>query len=394
MTPLFRKFLGLNWVLFVTMLGLLVFGVFCVHSASWMREEPAMANLWKKQTQFVCIGLVVYFVASLIDYKWIRWAGIPFYLLGIGLLIATIFVGVDVYGHQGWLQIGGLQFQPSQVAMASGIVLIAFALSSMHHLHPFFRYHFVRLIAAGLIGGIPCLMVLGFQKDFGSAIVWGPVILSMILVGSIPFRYIIVIGLCVTMLLPFGFYFGLKDYQKERITVQIDMLRGKKVDTQGAAWAANNNLTAIGSGGWSGRGFKKLDTMTAKGFIPKTTAINDFIFAVLAEAHGFRGSLLMLSGFLLLLLQCLFVAFYSRDMMGRLLVVGVVGLFFAHIFQNVGMNLLIMPITGIPLPLISYGGTFLVMVMGLLGLVQSVWVHRVDRDEPAAPSGMEIDHLD
>lgn len=101
----------------------------------------------------------------------------------------------------------------------------------------------------------------------------------------------------------------------------------------------------------------------------------------------------MMMAFLLLLLQCLFVAFYSRDMLGRLIVVGVVGLFFAHIFQNVGMNLLIMPITGIPLPLISYGGTFVVIVLFLMGLVQSVWVHRSHvAEEPHKPA-MEIDHL-
>ena len=97
---------------------------------------------------------------------------------------------------------------------------------------------------------------------------------------------------------------------------------------------------------------------------------------------------------MLLLLQSIFVAFYSRDMMGRLLVVGVVGLFFAHIYQNVGMNLLIMPITGIPLPLISYGGTFVVIIMFMLGLVQSVWIHRIDPETLIERPSMQIDHLD
>ena len=102
----------------------------------------------------------------------------------------------------------------------------------------------------------------------------------------------------------------------------------------------------------------------------------------------------MIGGFMLLLLQCIYVAFYSRDLMGRLLVVGVVGLLFAHIYQNVGMNLLIMPITGIPLPLISYGGTFTVVILFLLGLVQSVWVHRIDPEALKAKPRLQIEHLD
>ena len=110
--------------------------------------------------------------------------------------------------------------------------------------------------------------------------------------------------------------------------------------------------------------------------IPFNTAHNDFIFPVIAEEQGFRGSMLLITAFALLLVLCLFVATYARDPMGRMIVGGVVALFFAHIFENIGMCIKLMPITGIPLPLISYSGTFVVMCMFMLGLVQSVWVHR------------------
>lgn len=106
------------------------------------------------------------------------------------------------------------------------------------------------------------------------------------------------------------------------------------------------------------------------------TAHNDYIFAVIAEEQGFRASLLLLTGFALLLIQCLFIAFYSRDFSGQIISAGVVALFFAHIFENIGMCVSLMPITGIPLPLISYSGTFVLICMFLLGLVQSIWVHR------------------
>lgn len=392
MTPLFRKFLGMNWVLFATMIGLIIFGVFAIYSACWMREAEGLHDKWRDQIIWVVIGLAFFFTASLIDYKWVVWVGIPFYLGGIALLAITLVKGEEVYGQKGWLTLGGsVSIQTSQVAIAGGIIFIALILSHLHKIHPIFRNHFIRLLLAGLAGAIPFLMVLA-SGDFGSAIVWLPVIGAMIIVGSIPFRYVIVILLCGTMVLPYGYFFGLKDYQKKRITVQIDMLMGRKVDTLGAAYSAHYNLLAIGSGGFTGKGFKSTDTINFKKFISPNTAINDFIFAVLAEEHGFRGAVLMMSAFLLLLLQCLFVAFYSRDMLGRLIVVGIVGLFFAHIFQNIGMNLLIMPITGIPLPLISYGGTFIVIAMFLLGLVQSVWVHRGERKRPAR-AGMDLDLL-
>ncbi|MDP4848761.1 MAG: FtsW/RodA/SpoVE family cell cycle protein, partial [Verrucomicrobiales bacterium] len=372
---------------------LMIFGVFAVYSACWMREHSNLSDKWRDQVYWMLIGLVFFFAASLIDYKWVRYLGIPFYLAATGLLIFTTFFGIEINGTRAWLDFGPVLLQPSQLAIAGGVIALALALCTLHKLHPVFRSSFVRLFVTGIIAVIPFVFVL-IQGDFGSALVWVPVYGAMVLIGNIPIRYLVVIVLSVTMFLPFAFFFGLKDYQKKRITTQIEMLQGKKVNIRAEAYSAYNNLLAIGSGGWGGKGFKNPDTVNNKGFISPDTAINDFIFPVLAEEHGFRGSLLMLGGFMLLLLQCVYVAFYSRDLMGRLLVVGVVGLLFAHIYQNVGMNLLIMPITGIPLPLISYGGTFTIVILFLLGLVQSVWVHRIDPDEKAARPVLQIEHLD
>ncbi|HRQ89385.1 MAG TPA: FtsW/RodA/SpoVE family cell cycle protein, partial [Bacteroidia bacterium] len=364
-----------------------------IYSACWMRDQPGLSGKWQDQVRWMLVGLSLFFATSLIDYKWIRYLGIPFYVLATGLLVYTTFFGTEINGTRGWIDIKFMLVQPSQIAIAAGVVVLALAISTLHRLHPIFRNPFVRLATTGMIAAVPFLFVLK-QGDFGSAIVWVPVYGAMVLIGNIPFRYLVVIILTVTMFLPFAFFFGLKDYQKKRITTQIEMLQGKKVNVLAEAYSAYNNLLAIGSGGWSGKGFKNPDTINHKGFISPDTAINDFIFPVLAEVWGFRGSLLMLGGFALLLLQCLYVAFYSRDLMGRLLVVGIVGLLFAHIYQNVGMNLLIMPITGIPLPLISYGGTFTVVVFFLLGLVQSVWVHRIDPEAAKPKPALRIEHLD
>ncbi len=391
MTPLFRKFIGSNWLLFANIVALAVFGVFAIYSACWMREDPELSNKWRYQTLWLLIGLVGYFGASLIDYRWIRRLGLPFYIVSVIVLAYTTFFGTSVYGTRGWLNIGFMLIQPSQITIGAGIIALALALSTMHLVHPVFRNPFMRLLVSGAIMAVPFLLVLK-QGDLGSAIVWIPVYGAMILVGNIPLRYFAVIILTATIFLPFAYFFGLKEYQKKRITTQIEMLQGKRVNVLGEAYNAYNALLAIGSGGWRGKGFKNPDTVNHKGFISPHTAINDFIFPVLAEVHGFRGSLLLLGGFLLLLMQCLHVAFYSRDVLGRLLVVGVVGLLFAHIYQNVGMNLLIMPITGIPLPLISFGGTFTVIVLFLLGLVQSVWIHRIEPEPVEAR--LQVEHLE
>ncbi len=393
MTPLFRKFLGLNWLLFANIAVLAIFGISAIYSACWMRDQPGLAGKWRDQVYWMLLGLVFFFGAALVDYKWVRWLGLPFYLIATGLLIYTTYFGAEINNTRAWLDLGFMLVQPSQIAIAGGLLLLAVALSTLHRIHPVFRNPFVRLLATGLIALVPFAFVL-LQGDFGSAIVWVPVYGAMVLIANIPIRYLVVIVLSVTMFLPFAFFFGLKDYQKKRITTQIEMLQGKKVNILGEAYSAYNNLLAIGSGGWGGKGFKNPETVNNKGFISPDTAINDFIFPVLAEEHGFRGSVLMLGGFLLLLMQCLYVAFYSRDLTGRLLVVGVVGLLFAHIYQNVGMNLLIMPITGIPLPLISYGGTFTVVVLFLLGMVQSVWVHRAAPETEKPKEALRVEHLD
>jgi len=129
---------------------------------------------------------------------------------------------------------------------------------------------------------------------------------------------------------------------------------------------------------------------TISGSSAKRTAINDFVFAVVAEEWGFYVTTALIGAFGLLLIQCLFVSLYSRDTVGRLICAGVAGLFFAHVFQHVGMNLLIMPITGIPLPFISYGGTFLLICMFLCGVVQSIWVHRGGTNQRIASAGPSL----
>src|SRR5947199_1336738 len=176
-------------------------------------------------------------------------------------------------------------------------------------------------------------------------------------------------------MMPFGAItvkFWHNTYQQQRVTA----FSPPDIDKQGSAWAINQSLIAIGSGGWSGKGFKAPNTQIELGFLPATAVHNDYIFSAIGEQWGFVGGILLIGAFALLLMTCLFVAFFAGDQLGLLLVIGITALIFTHIFQNIGMTIAMLPITGVPLPLISYSGSFVLMIMFAVGGVHSVWVHR------------------
>jgi len=366
MTPFLRKLLGLNWLLVLNMLALAIFGVIAIYSATYMREDSVAADFWRKQANWVLVGFFAFMIVSLIDYRWVRWGALPMYLLGIVFLILTKFMGTRVYGARSWLHLGPINFQPAQLAVIAGIMVLALFLSQFRQMHPM-----LRLLLCGAIAGAPCLLIL-MQPDLGEVMIWGPVLLALLFAAGLPLRYLICIILIAIGSIPLAIHLGLKPYQQQRITAFIN----PEIDKQGASWAINQSLIAIGSGGWAGKGFKAPNTQIELGFLPATAVHNDYIFSAIGEQWGFVGGMFLIGAFALLLLTCLFVAFFAADQFGLLLVVGITALIFTHIFQNVGMTISILPITGVPLPLISYSGSFVLMIMFGLGIVNSVWVHR------------------
>jgi rod shape determining protein RodA len=366
MTPFLRKLLGLNWLLLANMLALAIFGVVAIYSATYMREDSVSAEFWRKQANWVAVGFFAFMITSLIDYRWIRWGALPMYFAGLFFLVLTKFMGTKVYGSRSWLHLGPINFQPAQLAVVAGIMVLALFLSQFRDMHPM-----LRLLLCGAIVGAPCLLIL-MQPDLGETIIWGPVLLALLFVGGIPLRYLICILLIVATALPLAANLALKPYQQDRLTAFVH----PEIDPRGSSWAINQSLIAIGSGGWSGKGFKAPNTQIELGFLPATAVHNDYIFSAIGEQWGFVGGIFLIGAFALLLLTCLFVAFFAGDQFGLLLVIGVTALIFTHVFQNVGMTISMLPITGVPLPLISYSGSFVLMIMFGLGIVNSVWVHR------------------
>ena len=389
MTPLFRKLLSINWFLVLILTVLLVFGVYSIHSATDHLTGDNLTRKWNKQIISIGIGLIVFFAATLIDYRWIRLGALPMYFVSIILLLSTNH-GEDTVGAESWLRIGPISFQPSQLALVSGILLLAIILGELPKLHKIFESSFIRICIAGLTAGIPCMIILA-EPDLGSAMVWIAALMLMLIIGRILLRYIIVIVELGLIALPILYFFGLKDYQKERIETWLNMLNERPVDELGAAWVPKHNLIAIGSAGYTGKLYNALDNspipttslpgnttklVTQMGFIPKNVAINDFIFVTIAERYGFRGATLLIALFAAVLLLLLYMGYRARDSLGRLIIAGCIAQLFFHVFMNIGMCVLLVPITGLPLPFISYGGTFMLMTLFMMGMSQSVWVHR------------------
>jgi len=362
MRSVFRNFLRMNWLLLGLMLALLAYGVYAIYSATWMREQ----NFWHPQMVWILICLPMFFVVSLADYRWVRYGAIPLYVLGLLGLFAVMLFGEKRFGARSWIDLGPMSFQPSQLALVAGILTLAVFLQKSRGMIPV-----LRILCCAAIVGVPWLLIL-IQPDLGSCIVWVPMLLAMMFVGGIPKRWLAVILLLGLAMVPLVVHFGLKPYQYSRITTFLH----PEADPQGDGWNITQSLIAIGSGGFSGKGFKAPNTQNELGFLPATIVHNDFIFSVMGEQHGFVGGVALIGVFALLFVTILNIAIEAGDDLGRLLSIGIVVLLFTHTFMNIGMTISVTPITGLPLPLVSYGGTFVMILLFSFGLLQSIWIHR------------------
>src|SRR5213595_3353320 len=187
MTPFLRKLFGQNWLLLIAMLALAIFGVIAIYSATSSRADSYAADFWRKQANWVAVGVSAFMVTSLIHYRWIRWGALPMYLAGIIFLILTKFIGSKVYGARSWLHLGPINFQPAQLAVIAGIMVLALFLSQFRQMHPM-----LRLLLCGAIAGAPCLLIL-LKPDLGAVIIWVPVLLTLLFVVGLPLRYLICI---------------------------------------------------------------------------------------------------------------------------------------------------------------------------------------------------------
>ncbi|MEM1158664.1 MAG: FtsW/RodA/SpoVE family cell cycle protein [Verrucomicrobiota bacterium] len=380
MAILIQKLFALHWPLFVLMVIMALAGTHFIESAVYTEEAPDLVNAPGRQLMWLWIGLPVFFTVSLIDYKWLVKLGFPIYAGSILVLIYVLFFGIEINNSKSWINIGVTMIQPVEPCKIAFICGMA---ALMLYLQPYIKKIWPILII-GVLTLIPMVLI-KLQNDLGSAAVFGPVAFLMMLTGGIRKRYLILPVMAGLVLLMFLYTYVHKMDQEipgigSRPNTRIKAFFDPEYDPQGAGWAVRQSLIAVGSGGLKGKGYKKGD-QNIYGFLPRNTSHNDYIFPVIAEEYGFTGGSLVILAQGLLLWGVMSIASRARELSGVLLATGMCGLLFTHFFVNVGMTIGVVPVTGIPLPFISYGGTFLVACMAGLGVVQSVWIHRKDYEQ-------------
>lgn len=375
MTP-FWKTLGRraarqDWTAWLLVLFLLAVGLAFVYSASWRGEETGIVGAWfPKQVEWAAIGGAVALLLALTDYRvWLRHA---WWLYGASILLLALtpVVGRKFYGAYRWIVLFGVQVQPSEFAKVALVLVLARVLARPA-VEP--RSFALALGAVG-IAAVPFALILA-EPDLGTALTLLPTTFAMLWVAGLKWRWLAVGAASAAAAAPLAWYFVMDGYQKERVMVFLDPSR----DPLNSGWNALQSAIAVGSGGLWGKGYLQ-GTQNVLGFLPRTVSPSDFIFPVIAEEKGFVGSCVLLGAFALLLACYLRAAARAPDPQGGLLATGLAGLLFCHVFVNIGMTIGLLPITGLPLPFISSGGSFMLGTMAAFGLVQSVYAHRRPRE--------------
>ena len=354
----FKKF---DYTVLVCVLALSAFGLVVVESAT--RTMSGNSRIMLMQAVSVIIGAVVAIVLSIIDYRVFRPTGIFLYAVSVLLLGIVLFKGTGrEVGSRSWLILpGGISFQPAEFAKITFVIMVAKYLEMMGEGRG--RYNLLKLVAVSVI---PIVLVLQ-QPDYGTAVVFFVILGAMLYIWGIKYRYIIMAAGAALAAFPVMWLFFFNDARKARI---LEFLSPGH-DPSGASYQVMKAKMAIGSGRWFGWGLGNgLQTQNPVESIPIKES--DCIFAVIGEELGFLGASLVIVLFVIILLRCLYVAGKPGDYFGEYLVIGITGMFAFHFFENVGMNLGIMPLTGIPLPFISQGGSAMVTNYFAIGIVLSV----------------------
>jgi len=350
-------------VLCITCLVLFCLGLAVIYSVG-LTEEGAKLTDFKKQMIFGVVGFVLFFVISLSNYSGLWVYGRIIFASAIILLVAVLFLGATIRGTQGWFSLGGIGLQPVELAKIALIILLAKFFSNRLQRFKSGKHIIVSLFIC-LCLAVPVLL----QPDMGSALIlFGLWFILLALTGIKKSYFIILVVVFLILFLLVG-AFLLKDYQRERIKIFFN----PQADPQGSGYNVSQSIIGIGSGRFWGRGLG-FGSQSQLKFIPE--AKTDFIFAVIAEELGLIGVLFVLGGWGLIFYRLQRIAKQAKNDFGMFLVLGVMVLFFLHLLVNVGMNIGLMPVMGISLPLLSYGGSFLIASLILIGIAESVYVRR------------------
>ena len=348
-------------LLFVVAIIAGLVGIFAIYSAT--RSLNTNSQVLVQSASFL-IGILLMFILSRINYQFFGYIAVPIYIACIFMLIAVLIFGVTgSWGARSWIRFGPIGIQPSEICKIGFAITFAKHLSKVKDdINKPITLLFLILHLLVLIG------LIMMQPDAGSAMVFCFMAIIMLFVAGISYKYIIPAFLFALASSPIIYFFILSDYQKHRIQVFFN----PEMDKLGSGYNVIQSKIAVGSGGLFGKGYLK-GTQNQFGFLP--TKHTDFIFSVISEELGFIGAVLTILLIFLIIARCIKIARESDDLFGKYICIGIASMLIFHTFENAGMCIGLMPVTGIPLPFISYGGTSLLTNMIAVGIALSVSSH-------------------
>jgi len=349
-----------DWWLLTLILAICTIGVLEIYSAT---HASGPVGLYTKQLKWIALGAALMLIVSRIDYHLILDQAPALYIFGVSALGAVLFFGERRFGAKRWLSFLGQILQVSELVKLIIIIVLARFFAEVRS----DQLSLGDLIKAGALAGVPLGLIL-LQPDLGTALVLMPLLVVGAFLAGLQWKHAAAIALLGILMLPVGWHI-LKPYQKERITAFLS----PEDDPKGSGYQLLQSKIAVGSGGFSGKGFGN-GSQNQLGFVP--VRYSDFILAAWAEEQGFRGVVLALGLYLALLLRLVQNAQRAKDRAGMFLVMGVAAALGFHVLVNVAMVIGYMPVTGIPLPLMSYGGSATLFVFLAMGLVMNVRLRR------------------
>ncbi len=361
-------------LLILSVMAITTMGALLVYSATRgpaTELDPADTSFLTRQVLFAVVGAGFGLFAALINIERIRSLVGVAYIATLGLLFGVVLFGADINGTQAWYRVGGFTFQPSEPGKLVLIITLATVFSGD-------RVGFQRMAAGLLLAGVPIGLIL-LQPDLGTVLVYIVITAVMITMSNISMRLILLLVLAAITAITMIFTSDvLEDYQKDRLTVFVlddEAIAELGADAVRVAYNAEQSQIAIGNGGLTGTGLFQ-GTQTSSNLVPEQQT--EFIFSVAGEELGFRGAAILLVLFAVVVLRVWRVAVRASDEFDRLLAVGVMSMFVFQVFQSAGMTMGMMPVTGIPMPFVSYGGSSMLTSMIAIGLILGVYRRRFD----------------
>lgn len=353
----------INYSLIVVVLAICTIGIVMIGSATYTLGYEGFI---RTQVVSIIMGLAAIIFILFIDYNTLAKLYIPIYIFSNLLLVAVLLfgTGMERWGANRWIRIGGFQFQPSDFAKIGIIICLAKIIDD----HKDSLYKISTLGKIFAFAGVPIVLI-SLQPDLGTTMAFTFFTFGMVFVAGLKYKYIVITGIAGLISVPLAWIGFLKPYQKDRILTFLN----PDLDPMGKGYHAIQSRLAVGNGMIFGKGLFK-GTQSQFGFLPEKQT--DFIFSVLAEELGFVGVTILIILYGIMLIKCINIARDAKDDFGAYIVTGVTFMLAFHIFANIGMTIGLMPVTGKPLPFVSYGGTFMLSNMMALGLVLNVNMRR------------------